>query len=341
MSPVPNEGPGPQAIACDRPWLVADPDTGTLYVSFTNHNDSSGGAYGTGWELGLVGCKATVLTNPLFECGRQYVSASHDTGRTWSRFVPFDSGDYPAGATGGFSAGPIAAGGVLATAYVASRAPGRECPCVVLATSTDDGATWQRSSSRRRSAPQRPVVPDGVSTAPMEDTSESPLANPSALFEPYAAADPSRPGRYAVMVFNEQQTQLLVYVTSDGGATWQGPTRLAEEGGAKRHLPWIAYGPNGALGVMWKTVYSGGSFAAWAAVAPNGDTRFAPPVQLSGATSPGPAFAVAGDDASDVALDAEYLHAVWGDLRTGSRGIRYGRYHYASDPAVRALTDPP
>ena len=329
VAPVPDEGPGPQVIACDRPWLVADPVTGTLYVSFVVHNDNSGGAHGVGWKARLAGCKATVLVNPVFECGRQYVSASHDLGRSWSEFVPLDSGEYPAGATGGFSSGPVAANGVLAAAYIASAAPGRACPCIVFGTSPDHGTTWHRH-----------VVDEDVDTAPMSDTSDSPLANPSGLFQPYTAADPRRPGRYAVMVFDGAQRELLVYVTRNGGVTWDRPARLAESAGGKRYLPWIAYGPDSALGVVWKTAADDGSFTVWAAVAPDGARRFARPVRLSSAASPGPVFAVAGDDASDVALDGAHLHAVWGDLRTGERGIRYGRYHYAADPAVAALARP-
>jgi hypothetical protein len=44
VSSEPQQGPGPHAIGCDRPWLVADAQTGRLYVSFTDHADNSGGA---------------------------------------------------------------------------------------------------------------------------------------------------------------------------------------------------------------------------------------------------------------------------------------------------------
>jgi hypothetical protein len=302
----PLEGPGPHPIGCDRPWLTADTRTGTLYVSFTVHTDPSGGA----WETSFAGCRATVLVNPVFQCGRQYVSASRDGGRTWSAFHPFDSPQVPAGATGGFNGGPVARDGVLATAYVASGAR------LVFESSRDDGATWTRH-----------VVPGGVSTAPIPrgDAEAVEGGDASALFEPYVASDPSRAGHYAVMVFDAAQERLLVSVTSDSGAHWSGPARLGEPGGVKRHMPWIAYGPTGALGVMWRTTYADGSYAAWAAVAPRGGTRFQEPVRLSSARSPGPVYQLAGDDASSVALDATALHAAWGDRRGGSLGIRYGR----------------
>jgi hypothetical protein len=132
--------PGPQLVGCDRPWLAADAQTGRLYVSFTDHDDASAGALTIPWELSDVGCRATVLTNPLFQCGRQYVSSSKDGGHTWSRFFPMDSATYGAYGTGGFSGGPVAAHGVLATAYSAT---GPHCnPCVIFETSSDGGAHW-------------------------------------------------------------------------------------------------------------------------------------------------------------------------------------------------------
>lgn len=320
VAATPGQGPGPQLIGCDRPWMVADAQTGRLYVAFTDHNDNSGGTSGL-WELQWLGCIPTVLVNPAFQCGRQYVSSSADGGRTWSRFHAMDSYDYPAGGTGGFSAGPVAAHGVLATAYVAGQAPGRACSdCVVFETSRDGGADWTRHR-----------LPAGVNPASILTT------DATTLFEPYTAADPSHPGRYAVMILDPAQRQLLVYMTHDSGVTWLGPARLAEPGGQTHYDPWIAYGPTGALGAMWRTGYSDGTYATWAAVSPAGHAAFARPVRLSSQPSPGPVNQLAADDASSVTLDSQYLHAAWGDRRTGRLGIRYGRYHYAVDPAVRAI----
>lgn len=319
VSVVPEQGPGPQLIGCDRPWLTADPQTGELYVSFTDHDDNSGGN-GDLWELTDLGCRDTVLVNPVFQCGRQYVADSTDGGRTWSYFHAMDSADYPAGGTGGFSGGPVASHGVLASAYVASSGPGGCSGCVVFESSRDGGVSWTRHPL--------PVSVDFATIFTLDATT---------LFQPYVAADPSRPGRYAVAVFGAAQTQLLVYVTDDSGASWSGSARLGEAGAVKRYDPWIAYAPTGALGAMWRTAYSDGSYAAWAAVAPAGVVAFAPPVRLSSQPSPGPVNQLAADDASSVTLDAEYLHAAWGDRRGGQLGIHYARYDYAADPNVQAL----
>jgi len=326
----PGEGPGVHAIGCDRPWLYADKTTGTLYASFVSHDESSGGAGPDAWEFKTIACRSTINTNPVFECGRQYVAASHDRGRTWSRFRPFDSADHPAGSTGAFSSGQVATHGVLASAYIASAAPRRtDCPCIVFETSGDDGATFRRHVIGHAQVP--PAL--GNLTG----------GEQSMLFEPYVAGDPADPRHYAVMVGDADFSHLLVWTTRDSGETWQGPARLSDPGGTQRHLPWLAIGPSGAVGAMWRTTTADGAYTVWAAVAPLGDPDFAPPVRISSAVSPGPVQQLAGDDASDVTLDTTDVHVVWGDRRDGSLGLRYGRYRFATDPPVQAIagTAPP
>jgi hypothetical protein len=315
-------GPGFHVIGCDRPWLSADSTRpGLLRISFTDHSDGSGGA-----APESVGCKTSTATNQLFSCGRQYVATSRDGGRTWGSFRPVDGPAVPMDHTNGFSGVPVSRAGVLATAYLAGAFPGSSCTtCVVFQTSRDDGATWSRH-----------LVPASVDGPSLGAHDLNPLAVSSSLaFEPYLAQDPSRPGRYALMVFDRTQTGLLVQVTSDYGRSWSRPVRLAEKGGGKRWLPWIAYGTRGALGVVWRTERAEGAYEVWGAVAPRGGTGFARPVRLSSKASPGPVSQVAADDASFVALDGTTLHAAWGDRREGTLGIHYARYVYATDPAVR------
>ena len=291
------DDPGLQLLGCDRPWLATDPQNGRTYLSFSVHSDASGGvdSMDPAERLRAVGCRANNGTSP-FQCGRQYVSASGDAGRTWTTFKPMDSRDYPAAVTEGWSGGPVASFGTLATAYVAN---GPHCPnaCIVFETSKDDGGSWRR----RVVAPVHfPGASNGLST--------------SYNFEPYIAADPSRAGRYAVLALDPTQKRLLVYVTEDAGDTWT-RTELAEPGpGVSRWTPWIAYGPSGALGVTWRTAYADGTFDAWAAVSVDGAGLFRPAVRLSSARSPGP-VATGGDDASDVVLTRDTLYAAWGDQR--------------------------
>jgi hypothetical protein len=315
--------PGLQVLGCDRPWLITDPQAGRAYLSFSVHSDASGGEPEQGaelvpWELRSIACRTSTGSSP-FRCGRQYVSASGDGGRTWTPFRPMDSIEFPAAVTNGWSGGPAAAYGTLATAYVAT---GTKCPfpCIVFETSRDDGATWTRHVI---AGVQFPATANGLNT--------------SFNFEPYTAADPSRRGRYAVMAFDAAQTHLRVYITKDSGATWTQATLADPAPGIKRWVPWIAYGPTGALGAVWRTEYAGGSFDVWAAVAPKGDARFGAPVRLSSARSPGP-VAPGGDDASDVVLTDTTLYAAWGDQRSGpaptgwfgSATNRVGSYRFAS-----------
>jgi hypothetical protein len=306
--------PGLQILGCDRPWLAVDPHSGRVYLSFAVHSDASGGAFKNLLDAtslrDSVGCRANNGSLP-FQCGRQYVAASGDGGRSWTPFRPMDSPEYPAASTQGWSGGPVASFGILATAYAATG-PRCAATCLVFATSRDDGATWVR---RVIGPVQFPASNAGLST--------------SQNFSPYPAADPSRRGRYAVMAFDPAQRNLLVHVTQDFGRSWK-KVVLAERGaGVKRWTPWIEYGPTGVLGAMWRTSYADGSFDVWAAVAPAGDSRFARPVRLSSARSPGP-VAPGGDDASDVVLTRDTLYAVWGDQRggpapTGWFGSTYNR----------------
>jgi hypothetical protein len=102
----------------DRPFLVTDESTGTIYVP----------GNGTGGD--------TVHQET-------FIRASDDNGRTWGLIDAYDSPDYP---EGGMAARPAAANGVLGVAYIASSVPpgGGKCPCVVFGASRDEGKTFER-----------------------------------------------------------------------------------------------------------------------------------------------------------------------------------------------------
>jgi hypothetical protein len=324
------DDPGLQLLGCDRPWMAVDPHTGRVYLSFAVHGDASGGGLKPELDaaalLNPVACRANNGSVP-FACGRQYVSASGDGGRTWSTFKPMDSSDYPAAGTQGWSGGPVASFGMLATAYSA-HAPGCADTCLVFETSRDDGATWTR----------RIVGP--VAFAPAANGQST-----SQNFSPYVAADPSRRGRYAVLSFDAGQKNVIVDVTQDWGRSWKRVTLREPGGGVQRWTPWIEYSPLGVLGASWRTSYADGTFDSWAAISRGGDTRFEAPVKLSSARSPGP-VATGGDDASDLAMTKTTLYAVWGDQRGGpaptgwfgSSFNRLGSYTFAGGGAGGART---
>ena len=260
---------------------------------------------------------------------RRWITASHDGGKSFGpprAIAPntapeFTSGDYI----------PSAANGVLAASYP-TYGVDPDCLCRnVFETSRDDGATWTR-----RAAP----IP-----------------------AQWTAADPSHPGRFAIMSggmdvtdwqsFN--QNELLVSVTSDYGKTWSAPVAIGQDPPNPRYMPWIAYGPTGALGVSYRTKYGANpcvpddcpetSYDMWAAISRDGGFHFDSPVRISHAdsapqlTGPGSGFA-AGDDFGTVALDDKYLYVAWGDMRDvpdssasgAQRSVFFGRVPISRGP---------
>ena len=101
--------------------------------------------------------------------------------------------------------------------------------------------------------------------------------------------------------------------------------------------PAMAFGPTGALGVMWKSVNAADlSFDVWAAVAPPGlKASFGAPVQLSSHPSAEETCGLGGqdgqaygcDELSWMVLDKSHLDAVWGDNRSGQTAY-FGRYAF-------------
>jgi hypothetical protein len=324
IDPTNSKGPiyrGPSWTSIDRPWGAVDGNTGDVYVTAVDHSDNAGGQTdntGVPWELNFAVCRTSADGYPVFACGRRYLTVSRDHGRTWRPVQPVDTAAYPADFSGGFSGNPAASHGVLATAYVAASTADPTChPCVVFGTTTDGGEHWSQRVARGIT-----VYPAGV-----EDPTAS---NPSDQTQPYTAADPSRPGRYAVMVLDKMQTRLLVYVSEDTGQHWTGPAVHSVAGRTLLERPWIAYSPSGSLGVMFRADQADGSYDVWGAVSPVGGLGFGSPVRLSKALSPAPNNHSAIDDVSSVAMDDGYLHASWGDVRGGAIQPWYGRLDYRS-----------
>jgi hypothetical protein len=146
---------------------------------------------------------------------------------------------------------------------------------------------------------------------------------------PYTAADPSRPGRYAVAMPDATRRRLLVYETSDAGARWSAPAVLANGPADTLERPWLAYSPTGALVAFWRDDHGreGSPFDTYVTVAPSGDTRFRAPVRLNAATAPGSGNFQ--DDASVVTADAHFVYAAWGDTRDDDQIEPWlGRYRY-------------
>jgi len=231
-----------------------------------------------------------------------FVTASTNRAHSFGRIYSTDTPTYPHDPQT-FGGNIAVSHGVMATAYSASQAPGATCPCMIFETSTDRGATFARH-----------VVP---------------LVNSASSPEPFIAADPAAKGRFALTVFDATGTENQVYVTSDSGQTWQGPTLVGETPPNQRFKPWIAYGPSGVLALVWRTQYTNQSYDVWAAISRQTSTIgavFSAPLRVSsGPAAPYPNGYFAGDDFSWVIADRNNVHVGWGNSGSGTVQVRYAR----------------
>lgn len=124
----------------------------------------------------------------------------------------------------------------------------------------------------------------------------------------FVAADPSQPGRFAILTTGGGSVQ--IYVTLDRGISWVDAVRLNGHPGAKYPFavqrPWISYSPIGVLAVFWRSNYPGSPPAAtglppgpqdvFAAVSFDGGSTFSEPLKLNArpGASPDPALFQSG-----------------------------------------------
>lgn len=186
-----------------------------------------------------------------------------------------------------------------------------EQPCLFFETSQDDGQHWTRHYV---------PVPGSFSTA-------------RAAAQVNLAVDAGRPGRYAIGVLSPDQMHLLVVVSDDYGATWSAPAQIPEIATGIDFKQWMAYGPTGVIGFMWKkqrddmppptqvvghyfdwtdTPQSG--FDVYDSVSCDGGLHWQKAVRVNAETSPGSNTA-RHDDVSYIVLDTQASHLVWGDRR--------------------------
>jgi hypothetical protein len=234
----------------------------------------------------------------------RFVTASTNKGDSWGPIYAIDSPAYP---QSGFASNIAVQNGVLAVSYTASPAAGGcAATCLVFETSTDFGATWTRN-----------IVP---------------LVNAQNPPSPFIAADPTGNGRFALQVFDSTGTVNQIYSTRDFGTTWQGPTNVTEPGGNVHFKPWLSFGPSGQLALVWRT-WEGSpnlsttpydAFVALGRLQGANGAVFTGPVELG---SPAAPFGTGGggDDFSQVQVDNQYVHAAWGDSRSGLTQVEYAR----------------
>lgn len=145
------------------------------------------------------------------------------------------------------------------------------------------------------------------------------------------AADPSRPGHFAMMTVAEKNTVMQVHLTDDYGKTWKGPLIAGSVPDTTISKPDMAFSPKGVLSVMWLAVNRDNSYTAWANSLDSVSGSFGKQARISQAASPARSDIAKrgnnwdGDDLSSLAVDDEYVHVVWADGRAGFLGAWYAR----------------
>jgi len=210
---------------------------------------------------------------------RSFVTASTNGGRSFGVVYAVDDPHWPQ--SGGIAT-IAAVAGRLVVAYPGSDPEGRSG--IVLGSSTDRGRTFRRHL----------LVASGA---------------------PTVAADPSRPGRVAVMIPSSNEIGVSVYRSNNYGMTWSKPETVAV--GSSR--PCMAYGPRGALGVMGRDVHSDSSQDVLFAVSNHGKS-FSKPLRVNRQTAPAPppGTLTLYDDISGLYMTEDAAWVTWGDWRRSS-----------------------
>jgi hypothetical protein len=244
--------------------------------------------------------EASVQSGGAGTGGPQALSVSKDHGLTWGPMVPL-----PAEAWQGFGDNIAAGHGELATATTQAVVNNGTSVTTVKPTFTvtsDNGRHWTTT----------PVTDSsGNQVAPPEG--DLLIPSPTTYFNntdpvPWVASDPTHRGRFAVMV--PRNENLEVYITADSGKRWRGPAVIAAPNAFK---PAIAFGPTGALGVMWRTT----GVDAYSAVSFDRGRSFSRPVRVNATTEPAGTRSEGGDKHSQIVLTDHYAYITWSDGRTG------------------------
>lgn len=284
-----------QVSPVDRPYFAADAQSGTIYLT------GSGSAY---------------TVDPATPRARTFIRASHDNARTWGVIYPIDSDNYPGG-RGGVSA----AHGVLAVGYAATKVPANvnaQCPCTVFGTSKDDGKTFTYQV-----VPELPAAPLPASAAP---PGRGGGGGPGGGV--MVAADQTQEGRYALA--RQSGDKLMVSLTEDGGKTWRASVVAAQlsAGATFGHRAMKYSATTGVLALLWKATYPDRTYDFWSSASLDGGRTFKT-VRVSHAISPPTNLERGnfgfGDDLATIDVDAQFVHMVWGDNRSGFFGTWYGR----------------
>jgi hypothetical protein len=300
----------------DRPWLVVDQSNGVVFTVSSGSLNLKTGKHNAGgpdapndrwlvaWKPRLAGkSEPRRLGGPDFSAaGGSTIAAAH--GVVAATFVL--GGPPPGGGAPETSAPSPIPASLVSVVGGAVTACSIEAPCVFFETSTDEGKTWTRH-----------YVPAGaVNTQRVS-----------------VAANPKRPGHYTILALSADRTNFLVMTTTDSGATWSRPVTVPQATKSVKFKQWMAIGPSGVLGLVWKDrrddltpqekseqanrtaanrVYEA-AFDVYTSISCDGGATWVQPIRVN--SEPSPAGPPASDDFSYMALDSKNALLVWGDRR--------------------------
>lgn len=303
-----------QASPVDRPVFVQDASTGTIYVSSIGfvYTVDPNSVPRPKVDPKLPGKGYTGL--PPMDKIRfvTFIRSSNDGGHTWGKIYPLNPEAYP-GFVGIY--GFTAAFGNLVVAYRSTKAPGdahAACPCTLFGISRNEGKTFQYM-----------LVPS-LNKGPKNAASGRAFGLAAGVM---VAADPTRENRYALA--RQSGGKIIISWTNDGGKTWEPPVLAAAlPSGVKFGHVAMKISTTGDLGLIWEATYPDGSFDMWSSASLDKGRHFNT-VRISHAISPpcnpDRCNFLLGNDLTSMAIDNDYLYAVWGDNRSGFEGTWFGR----------------
>jgi hypothetical protein len=185
-------------------------------------------------------------TGTFYSTAGAYIAASNDHGATFGTVHSPTVAGWPQQRVGTMTS----VAGTLAAPFIATQTPvaGTNCPCLALATSTDQGKTF---------------TPHLVAQA-------KDFNSQSTTRYPVAAADPAHPGHFAITVYAPDHNSVKVFYTENGGQTWKSAAPRPEPSDppvVSTNQVGVGYTADGRILLVWRGFHrDAGAFDTFAAL---------------------------------------------------------------------------